>query len=73
MALFLTTLVDDGHAFTVKRLEEGFLVSRVDGYESAFNVVARRVIDKAGPTYAAFPRSDDQGGYDSVHVIPFDA
>lgn len=72
MPLFLESLREGGPAFTVEDAEAGFLIVRVEGREGGFNDVARLVIDKAGPTYAAFPRSDGADGYDCVHVIPHD-
>ena len=70
MPLFLTTLREGGPAFTVEEIDGGFLIHVVPGREAGFNDVARLVIHKAGPTFAAFPRSDGRGGYDCVHIIP---
>lgn len=72
MSLFLITLREGGPSYTIEPSEHGFLIVRRDGHEDEFNPIARSVIDKAGPHFAAFPRSDGQGGYDCVHVIPHD-
>lgn len=72
MSLFLAILGQDGPAHTVEPSTHGFLIVRREGYEEEFNRIARRVIDESGPDYSAFPRSDRQGGYDCVHVIPHD-
>ena len=69
MTAFIETLRKGGPAFTVEDIEIGFLIHQVDGHESGFNQIARLVMDKAGPDYSAFPRSDGRGGYDCVHVI----
>jgi hypothetical protein len=72
MPLFLASLREGGPAFTVEDAETGFLIVGVEGREGGFNDLARLVIDKPGPTYAAFPRSDGAGGYDCVHIIAHD-
>lgn len=72
MPLFLTTLREGGSAFTVEDIDGGFLIHPVMGHKSGFNQVARLVIDKAGPYFSAFPRSDGKGGYDCVHIVPHD-
>jgi hypothetical protein len=72
MSLFLTTLHAGGPAYMVGEINNGFLIHLVDGRDSGFNEIARLVIDKAGPTYSAFPRSDGRGGYDCVIIIPHD-
>jgi len=64
------TLREGGPAFTVEQIGGGFLIHVVPGREPGFNDIARLVIDKAGPTFAAFPWSDGRGGYDCVHIIP---
>ena len=38
--------------------------------EANFNNIARKLLDEAGPSFAAFPRTDGKGGYDCVHIIP---
>lgn len=70
MPLFLATLREGGPAFTVQDVGEGFVLERTSGHEAEFNDVARRCVEKAGPTFAAFPRSDGLGGYDQVLIIP---
>ena len=70
MPLFLATLREGGPAFTVQDVEEGFVLEPSSGHEAEFNEVARRCIEKAGPTFAAFPRPDGRGGYDQVLIIP---
>ena len=56
MPLFIDTLREGGPAFTVEQIDGGFLIHVVPGREAGFNDIARLVIDKAGPTFAAFPR-----------------
>ena len=56
MSLFFDTLREGGPAFTVEQIDGGFLIHVVPGREAGFNDIARLVIDKAGPTFAAFPR-----------------
>jgi hypothetical protein len=70
MPLFLTTLLDGGPSYTVEPTEPGIQLVRKEGHEEEFNEVARRVIEKAGPRFVAFPRPDGFGGYDCVHIIP---
>ena len=72
MPLFLTTLLVGGPSYTVEPAEPGFQIVRREGHDEAFNEVARLVIEKAGPSFVAFPRSDGVGGYDCVHIIPHD-
>ena len=72
MPIFLATLLGGGPSYTVEPAEPGFQIVRREGQDEAFNEVARRVIEKAGPSFVAFPRSDGQGGYDCVHIIPHD-
>ena len=72
MPLFLTTLLEGGPSYTVEPAQPGFQIVRREGLDDEFNEVARRVIEKAGPSYVAFPRSDGLGGYDCVHIIPHD-
>jgi hypothetical protein len=67
---FLETLREGGPSFTAHDADEGFLIRVIPGREAGFNAVARLACEKAGPTYAAFPRSDGVGGYDCVHIIP---
>lgn len=69
MTRFVETLRKGGPAFTVEEIADGFLIHLIEGHESGFNQIARLVIDKSGPDYSAFPRSDGRGGYDCVHVI----
>lgn len=69
MTAFIETLRKGGPAFTLEDVDKGFLIHLVEGHESGFNQIARLVMDKAGPDYSAFPRSDGRGGYDCVHVI----
>ena len=70
MPLFLTTLHAGGPAFTVSDTPEGFTITVVAGREAGFNDIARLCMEKAGSTFAAFPRSDGQGGYDQVLIVP---
>jgi hypothetical protein len=71
MPLFISTLREGGPAFTIEEVEHGFLNHRVAGRGAGFNDIARLVIEKSGPYFAAFPRSDGRW-YDCVHVIPLD-
>ena len=68
---FLTTLRAGGPAFTVSDAPEGFAITVVAGRESGFNDIARLCVDKAGSTFAAFPRPDGRGGYDQVLIVLF--
>jgi len=70
MPLFLTTLLEGGPSYTVQPAEPGFQIVQRQGYAEEFNEVARLVVEKAGPSFVAFPRSDGLGGYDCVHIIP---
>lgn len=70
MPLFLTTLRAGGPAFTVSENPDGFTITVVAGREAGFNDIARLCMEKAGPTFAAFPRSDGRGGYDQVQIVP---
>ncbi len=72
MTPFIETLRKGGPAFTVEDIDSGFLIHLIEGHESGFNQIARLVMDKAGPDFSAFPRSDGRGGYDCVHVIAHD-
>lgn len=69
MPLFLNTLLEGGPSYTVQPAEPGFEIVRRDGYTEEFNEVARLVLEKAGPSFVAFPRPDGLGGYDCVHII----
>lgn len=72
MPISITLLKAGGSSYTVEEADHGFLIHVVTGDEANFNIIARRLINEAGPTYAAFPRSDGNGGYDCVHIIPHD-
>lgn len=72
MQTLLDELRQGGPAFTFEIADPGFVIVRVDGHEAAFNALARRVINQAGPGYVAFPRPDGCGGYDCVHIIEVD-
>ena len=72
MPLFLTTLLEGGPSYTVEPADPGFEIVRRDGHAEEFNELARRLVEKAGPLFVAFPRSDGLGGYDCVHIIPHD-
>ncbi len=70
MKSFLETLREGGSSYRIEDEESGFRIIAHIGHEVGFNQIARLVLDKAGPTFAAFPRSDGAGGYESVHIIP---
>ena len=72
MPLFLATLLEGGPSYTVQPAEPGFQVVRREGFDEEFNELARRLVEKAGPLFVAFPRPDGLGGYDGVHIIPHD-
>ena len=72
MLISLERLRTGGPSYTVETAEHGFLIHVVPGSEVNFNIVVRRLIDEAGPTYVVFPRSDGNGGYDCAHIIPHD-
>ena len=73
MPLTLLTLRQESDAHTVERCDEGFLIVRKADAGNAFADLARRVLNEAGETYAAFPRVDGHGGYESVLIVPIDA
>lgn len=60
-------------AYSVEPYEEGFLIVRKPGAEEPFDEVARAVINHSGEVFAAFPRSDGRGGYESVLILPIRA
>jgi hypothetical protein len=72
MRLFLETLRQETDTYTVEAADSGFVIVRKPGVDGAFDEIARRVINDAGDTFAAFPRADGQGGYDSVLILPMD-
>lgn len=73
MFLSLKTLEQESDAYAVEPCDEGFLIVRKPGAANAFADIARRAMYHAGETYAAFPRGDGHGGYESVLIVPIDA
>jgi hypothetical protein len=61
---------DETAACSVEACEEGFLIVRKPGADGAFDEVARRAVNHAGEAFAAFPRADGRGGYESVLIVP---
>lgn len=72
MSLFFQTLQQETTAHGVEPCDEGFLITRKPGAGPAFDEIARRAINQAGDAFAAFPRVDGTGGYDSVLIVPID-
>ncbi|RYE63866.1 MAG: hypothetical protein EOO83_02795 [Oxalobacteraceae bacterium] len=70
MPSFLATLRQGGPTFTVEASPEGFAITAMPGFESAFSDLARLCLEKAGPEFVALPRCDGHGGYDQVQIIP---
>ena len=70
MMLSLETLKSGGSCYTVVEEEIGFSIHLSNDDRANFNIIARRLIDEAGLDYVVFPRSDGDGGYDCVHIIP---
>lgn len=70
MLLTLSSLRTETEVYTVEAYETGFVIARRPSADSAFDAVARQVINQSGDTFAAFPRADGRGGYDSVLIIP---
>jgi len=71
MPLFLTSLSEPSENHRIEPLHEGFLILPVTGRELQFDALARRVINHVGP-FAAFARKDENGLYESVHILPTD-
>jgi hypothetical protein len=72
MTVSIELLKAGGSCFRVEEAEHGFLLHVIPGDEANFNIIVRRLMEEAGETYVAFPRSDGNGGYDCVHIIPHD-
>jgi len=72
MSISQTTLLEGGACFTVETIENGFLLHVVESERDNFNILVRQLMNEAGPEFVVFPRSDGDGGYDCVHVMPHD-
>lgn len=72
MSVTLRNLQHQSESHDVEPCDVGFLIVRKPGAAVAFAELARQVLDKAGETYAAFPRVDGHGGYESVLVVPIE-
>jgi hypothetical protein len=70
MLIHLKTLRAGGPEYRVEESQDGFSLYVIEGHETAFNALVRRLIDEAGPSFVVFPRSDGKGGYDCAFVIP---
>ena len=70
MAQPLDSLREETNTYSVEPCEEGFLIVRKPGADAAFGEFARQVVNGAGDAFAAFPRGDGHGGYESVLIIP---
>jgi hypothetical protein len=70
MTISLDVLRAGGSCYTVEEEAVGFTIHLANDDRKNFNIIARRLIDEAGPVYVVFPRSDGAGGYDCVHIIP---
>ena len=73
MLLSFESLKEETAAYAVEPCQEGVLLVRKPGAGRAFDDIARRTVDHAGDGFAAFPRADGRGGYDSVLIVPFGA
>lgn len=69
MSLFLTSLKEESEDHTVELLVGSFVIHRKPDREDQFDNLARRVLNTANG-FAAFPRRDENGRYDCVHIIP---
>ena len=73
MPISLRSLETPGPDYLVEPTPEGFAIVRRDRKARAtFTALARRVLDAAGDTYVALPRSDGPDGYERVFIIPFE-
>lgn len=72
MKISLERLRAGGSCYTVEEVENGFLLHVVSGDEANFNIIVRRLLDEGGDAFVVFPRTDGQGGYDCVHVLPLE-
>lgn len=70
MPMTLASLLEETEVYTVEAYETGFVLARRPGADGAFDAVARQVINHSSESFAAFPRADGRGGYDSVLIIP---
>ena len=72
MPLTLLSLRQESDVHAVEPCDEGFIIVRKPGAANAFDDIARKALNQAGETYAAFPRPDGRGGYESVLIVPID-
>lgn len=70
MTISLELLRSGGSCYSVEEADVGFLLHVVTGDEANFNNIVRRLVDESGQTYVALPRTDGNGNYDCVLVIP---
>lgn len=66
---FLDALRNGGDSYSVERDEAGFTLTAAPGFEAAFDKLARTVADRVDPSFHAFLRGDDNGGYDRIQII----
>lgn len=70
MKVSLELLRSGGSCYSVEEADDGFLLYVVPGDEANFINIVRRLVDESGHTYVALPRTDGNGNYDCVHIIP---
>ncbi|RZJ02092.1 MAG: hypothetical protein EON90_00400 [Brevundimonas sp.] len=75
MNIFPREWTEETEAFTVRRLAGSLVLEAKPGNEADFDAIARGILNRFDD-YAAFPRRDEHGRYDSVQIIstaPFSA
>lgn len=72
MGRLLDSLVAGEPVRTVQEGDGGLNLYPIDGHQSEFDALARKLMDKLGPDYVAFPRSSGQHHYDHVLVLRLD-
>jgi hypothetical protein len=66
----ISALRRGGSSFTAKEQDGGLLLQGSESDHRNFNLIVRRLINEPTVQYSVFPRSDGQGGYDSVYIVP---
>ncbi|CAN5267064.1 hypothetical protein BH10PSE2_BH10PSE2_15490 [soil metagenome] len=70
MGHLLNRLRQASPAHRVETTGEGFVIVRRDGFEQAFNDLARTAINGDDTDFVAFPVSDGGLGYERVVILP---
>lgn len=70
MTISLELLRSGGSCYSVEESDVGFLLYVVPGDEANFYNIVRRLVDESGESYVALPRTDGNGSYDCVLIIP---